>query len=169
MSKLLKSNRIWIRPFLEKDLPGVRKLMEDPEIMKYTGFGVPQSEDKILERFKEWVSGPPNPFGVFCIEDISIGDFVGWVMLKMTNYTNPELGFMIAKKRWGVGYASESSEMLIHYAFSELKCEGVLAFTHIENIASQVVLKKIGMKAVPEIRHSSGDSRILSFQVRNLR
>ena len=55
----------------------------------------------------------------------------------------PEIGFHIIKEYCNKGYAAEAC---LHYAFDILGFEQVYSYTTIENIPSQIVAAKIGMK-----------------------
>jgi RimJ/RimL family protein N-acetyltransferase len=54
------------------------------------------------------------------------------------------------------GYAGEAAGALLDYLFSELKARQVVATTEHDNIASQRVMQKLGMKL---LRNSSSEPR----------
>ena len=65
-----------------------------------------------------------------------------------SKYSLPEVGLF-----WAVdpnyqrqGYASEAAQGLIEYGFKHLRLKRILATTEYENIASQRVMQKVGMK-----------------------
>jgi len=55
-----------------------------------------------------------------------------------------ELGFWIAEKYWGKGVATKAVELVISYAFNDLKLERIFASVFDFNKASQKVLEKSG-------------------------
>ncbi len=55
-----------------------------------------------------------------------------------------ELGYLLARKFWGAGLATEAAAACLKYGFEELKFKEVIAMTDLENVASQKVLEKIG-------------------------
>ena len=59
-----------------------------------------------------------------------------------------EVGLMwaISPKYWRKGYASEAAQALIEYAFQEMRLHRIIATTEHDNIASQAVMRKLGMK-----------------------
>ena len=57
-----------------------------------------------------------------------------------------ELLFGVAPEHWGKRYATEASELLIHYGFAELDFSRIVASTDSENFASVRVLERAGME-----------------------
>lgn len=55
-----------------------------------------------------------------------------------------ELGFLLAQKSWGRGYATEAAQAATLYGFGKLGFHEIIALTDVENTASQKVLEKIG-------------------------
>jgi RimJ/RimL family protein N-acetyltransferase len=59
-----------------------------------------------------------------------------------------EVGLMwaITPEYWRRGYASETAQALIAYCFVELRLHRVIATTEHDNIPSQAVMRKVGMR-----------------------
>jgi RimJ/RimL family protein N-acetyltransferase len=59
-----------------------------------------------------------------------------------------EVGLMwaINPEQWRKGYAHETALALLDYAFNELRLRRVIATTEHDNIASQAVMRKLGMQ-----------------------
>ncbi len=59
-----------------------------------------------------------------------------------------EVGLMwaISPPYWRQGYGSEAAQALIDYAFNEMKLHRIIATTEHDNIASQAVMRKMGMR-----------------------
>jgi len=157
-----ETKRTHFRRFLEADLAHLEELESDPEIMRFTSFQVPQTKEATKQRLLELTQNPEKekpPFGVwgaFLKEDES---FVGWLMLSRKRSSDPELGFMLVKKAWGQGFATEVSQGILKEAFREKTLQKVIATTALENTASIRVLEKLGFK-----RKESADPKLLSFQ-----
>jgi RimJ/RimL family protein N-acetyltransferase len=95
-------------------------------------------------------------------QNINIGRFVvvlketnhliGWAGLKyITEMVNNkinfyDIGYRLNEKFWGKGYASEASFAWIEYGFSKMNIEVIEAAAHKDNIASNIILQKIGLK-----------------------
>lgn len=63
------------------------------------------------------------------------------------------LFWAVAPAQQGKGYASEAAGAVVDYLFGQLKLRRVIATTGAENVASQGVMRKIGM-AVSETRNA---------------
>jgi ribosomal-protein-alanine N-acetyltransferase len=85
---------------------------------------------------------------VFVIRDDS-GDIVGRISLNdvvrgVTQTVN--VGYNIAQRVNGRGYATETVRLAVDYAFDDLKLHRVAAGTMLSNVASQRVLEKAGFR-----------------------
>lgn len=147
----IESTRTILRRFEKSDLKNLIELESDPDIMRFTGIGMALSEEKIIERLDNLLKKPQGALGVWAAELKSSGDFVGWFMLQKIDSENPELGFMLVKRHWGKGLATEIAEALIRYGFEVLGLKKIIATTNVDNVASMRVLEKIGMEFQKEI------------------
>lgn len=59
-----------------------------------------------------------------------------------------EIGFHLCPEFWGKGYAKETADVTIDYAFSVLKAKKLFAGHNPNNIASRKVLGKLGFSYV---------------------
>jgi len=143
---LLETDRLIIRGFEDKDFESLVSLMTDADTMKYTGFKVPQSKERIKELLSKWQQEGQQPLGVWAVESKYTKVFIGWVMLKPTTTEVPELGYMIIKNQWGNGFATEVGAAILKYAAHERHLSKIVAVSSSENIASMRILEKIGMK-----------------------
>lgn len=143
--ELLRTKRLILRRFEETDFKSLTSMMTDAETMHYTGFRKPQPIEKIRELLAKWHSEGTSSLGVWAVVHIDSKDFIGWSMLKMTDSDFPELGYMLSKEKWGMGYATELAAAILDHAFSNLKVAKVSAITSPDNLASIRVLEKIGM------------------------
>ena len=80
------------------------------------------------------------------LKDIKIIDF------DVNNFKNSlEIGWRLARKHLGLGLITEASNSWIKYGFEIIKIENIYAFLVYENIKSISVMKKLGMKHLPNI------------------
>lgn len=63
----------------------------------------------------------------------------------------PALGYWLGRPHWGNGYACEAVAALIDYGLHTLGVETIRAYTDPNNLASQKVLLRCGLKKVGEI------------------
>jgi ribosomal-protein-alanine N-acetyltransferase len=121
--------------------------MKDEDIMRYTSFKTPQSDDKILKCLEKWMKEEGPNLGFWAAESLEAKHFIGWFMLIENKFKELEIGYMLDKKFWNKGFATEISSFIIDYAFS-LKIDKIIAYSHRYNEVSKKVLKKMGMKEI---------------------
>ena len=86
-----------------------------------------------------------NGFCRWQVVEKSSGEIVGSCGFGRVAETNEiELGYLLRRKSWGRGFATETAESTLAYGFNNLDFREIIALTDLENIASQKVLEKIG-------------------------
>ncbi|MCF7826647.1 MAG: GNAT family N-acetyltransferase [Candidatus Marinimicrobia bacterium] len=87
-----------------------------------------------------------HQFGWWAVEEIDVGKLIGWNGLQYLPETNEvEVAYLLSRKKWGQGLASEGAQASLQFGFEVLQLETIIGITHLENKASQKVLEKIGM------------------------
>ncbi len=156
MDFLIESERLLIRPWTEDDRPAITRFVTDPQMMRYISDGQPWDEARIedfLQRQATGLTGPGTCFGAAV--DRATGQIIG---VSGVQYLRPgvgELGWWIARERWGHGLASEGAQASLNYAVEHLQLRRLLAVAHPDNLASLRVMEKIGMHSLGIMR--SGD------------
>jgi ribosomal-protein-alanine N-acetyltransferase len=56
-----------------------------------------------------------------------------------------ELGYVLARRWWGQGFATEAAEAVVAWALAQEEVHRVWAVCDVDNVASARVLEKIGM------------------------
>lgn len=92
----------------------------------------------------------------FAIELTNSGNLVGVISLQKIDRVNKngQLGYWIGKEYWNRGLATESINLLVHYAFHVLRLHKVYANVLAKNRASIRVLEKNGLKREGILRDS---------------
>lgn len=57
-----------------------------------------------------------------------------------------EVGYLITRKFWGIGYASEALNALLDWSKKNIEADYIIAFAPLRHEASQRVMEKCGMK-----------------------
>jgi ribosomal-protein-alanine N-acetyltransferase len=80
-------------------------------------------------------------------------EYIGLCLLKNFNGEagKIELGYVLSRKYWGKGIASEMAHKMVAYAFTHTDAQELVAITTLGNIASQRVLEKAGFKRMDNI------------------
>ena len=116
---------------------------------KYTG-------DKCLETLGEakdliqnvWLSDYEKfGYGRWAVIYKPDNKIIGFAGLKyLPNMAETDLGFRFLPQYWNKGLATEISPEIINYGFKQLNLKRIIAIAEQENIGSNKVLKKIGLK-----------------------
>lgn len=154
---LLGTERLILRRFTEADANNLYELDNDSDVMRYINGGIPTPRNVIrsmlLSSFLRYDSQDPG-YGFWAAVEKTTGKFLGWLSFRPTGSNPAEvtLGFRFRKAAWGKGFATEGARSLIHMGFTEMGVQRVLSTTYQDNMASQRVMGKIGMRLVRKYR-----------------
>jgi RimJ/RimL family protein N-acetyltransferase len=117
----LETARLILREWQEGDFDAYARLCVDPEVMRSLG-GTTLS---VLEAWRHmaylvghWAL---RGFGHWAVEEKATGQFVGRLgFQEPQGWPGFEVGWTLAKDRWGRGYATEGATTALEYAFSTL-------------------------------------------------
>lgn len=145
----LHTARLILRPWKWEDLPLFAALNADHEVMAY--FPAPLStkeSDALAQRIMDAMEH--QGFGLWAMERRADGMFLGFTGLQSCNAALPfapalEVGWRMARKYWGQGYASEAAQACLHFAFTVLQEKELVSFTATSNVRSQAVMRRLGM------------------------
>ena len=115
--------------------------------MKYLGTGKPYETVEQADDFLHWAVKyqKENGFCRWAVLKKETEEIIGSCGFARPHGTEEiELGYLLAKKFWGKGFATEASLACLQYGFEQLKFKETIAITDLENVASQKVLEKIG-------------------------
>ncbi|VAV83190.1 hypothetical protein MNBD_BACTEROID02-1539 [hydrothermal vent metagenome] len=158
MKIYIETERLILREILPTDVKGMFELDSDTEVHKYLGEKPIQTKqqatDAILFIRKQYRDYGIGRFAA--IEKLS-GEFIGWSGLKFNTGEKEvlngkrdfyDIGYRFIPRYWGKGYATESSFAALNYGFKELNLDLIVGAAEIENVASNKILQKIGLKYI---------------------
>lgn len=148
----MESKRTFLRRLRATDFDNMRLLESDPEVVQFTPMRVPQSEQQTQDRLNSQIKKQRelDPFGIWLSEEKQGGDCIGWFMLFPVEDKVVELGFMLSRAKWGQGFATEVSQLLIDFA-QKNGVSRVTARTSPVNNASIHILEKSGFRFTKNI------------------
>ena len=124
------------------------ELDSDPRVMRYIGSGRSSTReqiDAVMQRLPRAYALYPG-LGTWRATRRDNGDFIGWFALKYVPGTaEVEVGYRLRHGAWGRGFATEVARELVRYGFDDLGLKRIIGVTHPANVASQRVLRKIGL------------------------
>jgi ribosomal-protein-alanine N-acetyltransferase len=161
MQIYIETERLILRKIEEYDLQGIFELDSDPEVHRYLG----EKPIKSIEESKSIVNYIRKQYeedgiGRWAVVDKMTNEFIGWSGLKYEKEVRKEmfyydLGYRLKKKFWGKGIATETALESLKYGFQVMNLEEIYAGAHIENIASNKVLQKVGLKYIETFEYDS--------------
>lgn len=160
----LLTERLELRPWRDDaaDLEVYAALCADPEVMRHIGAGGPLSREQAaaqLARFAEhWER---HGFGLRAAALRDSGEVVGFVGVARAGQPgvhpgDVEIGWRLARRHWGSGYATEGAIAVRDHAFLQLRLARLVAFVRPANTGSIAVMRKIGMDPLKDATCSFG-------------
>lgn len=145
----LETERLTLCPLTLGHIDAMVVLDSDPEVMRYISNGIAtpraQYEERVplLIRYME-----ANPgLGLWPAYLKQTGEFIGWYMLKhLPDNSEVEVGFRIRRPFWGMGLSTEAGHALLRHGFGTVGLATIAAIVHPDNLASQAVIGKIGLR-----------------------
>ncbi|MGI9576875.1 MAG: GNAT family N-acetyltransferase [Microthrixaceae bacterium] len=148
----LRTQRLLLRPWQDPDREPFAALNSDPQVMEHFPATLSRGQsdafvDRIAAQFED------SGWGLWAAEvtDGSTlhGDFIGFVGLWPADHVESssiEVGWRLAKRAWGRGYAPEAAAEALRYGFEVVGMEEILSFTVPENGNSRRVMEKVGLR-----------------------
>ena len=145
----IKTKRLLMRQWRDEDLFDFWMLNSDPEVMEYLPV-IPSEKDSNILAHKIINLIEENGWGFWAVENISDKSFIGFVGLNKPKYALPvnpciEVGWRLARKYWGNGYATEAGYASLEFAFNNLDVNEIYSFTSVANKKSEAVMKRLNM------------------------
>ena len=153
----IETARLYLRQFTLDDLDDLSRIYSNPEVTKYlTGVRTRQeTETAIHTMIQRWEQ---NNFGMWALVHKIDRKMIGRCGLAFLDKTpEVELGYAIDKVYWNQGLVTEASFASLNYGFDILQLERIVAIARPENIASQRVIQKVGMKYEKNARYYETD------------
>ena len=142
----IESSRMILRLINEDDLEHVAALHLDPEVRKFFPEGILDRERTRL-RIKEIITiykdkGLPG----FVMFDKVSQEFLGRCGFGPLESGEIEVGYLLVKKYWGMGYATEALKSLLEWSKININTDYIIAFAPLQHTASQRVMEKSNME-----------------------
>ncbi|SFA94730.1 Protein N-acetyltransferase, RimJ/RimL family [Lentibacillus halodurans] len=144
------TERLLFRSYQDDDFSFLMSLLADREVVRFIGDGQTKNRSE-AEKFLHWIYNTyeyGSNMGLRLLIDkkdrIPIGH-AGLVPQTIDGKEEIEIGYWIARKYWGQGYAAEAALGLRNYGIQQLDIQRLIALIQSGNTVSELVAKKIGM------------------------
>lgn len=95
----------------------------------------------------------------WAIELKETGALIGMIDVVGYNEGEPEIGYMLAEREWGYGYATEACREAVRYLMLDEGFKTVYAEAHTDNIGSNRVLEKCGFHYIKSYDRPQSQSK----------
>lgn len=148
--QILEIERLILRPVTLADAEAMFAYVSDEENTRWNFLN-----NKTLEETKAAIKNIylKRPLGLYGIALKGINAFIGTIdLMNFLDEKMAELGYIINKKYWNQGLATEASQKLIALGFEKLGLEEMHGYCALNNPASARILEKLGMIELENIQ-----------------
>jgi RimJ/RimL family protein N-acetyltransferase len=143
----LQTERLVLRPPVLADAELIfESYAQDAEVTRYL-IWPPHSKVETTRTFVQrcmaaWEQGSAFPW---VIRLRAADTLIGMIELRVEGHI-AELGYVLARPQWGMGYATEAAQAVVDWAIAQPEILRVWAVCDVDNAASARVLEKAGMQ-----------------------
>lgn len=152
MSIVAETPRLIIREFLPEEEHIYLNHFTDEMVTRHLPVRSREERINFFRKALEQYATNKN-MGTWGIFNKVYGDFIGSCLLRPFD-TGPgivELGYSMERKYWGMGIGTEMATAMVAHGFTDPAALQIVAVTTLENIGSQRVLEKAGLKRMDNI------------------
>jgi RimJ/RimL family protein N-acetyltransferase len=151
---MIHTDRLLLREWTDADREAFAELSRDPAVMEflYPGPMSREESDAVVDRIQAHFQ--LRGFGFWALEIPSVTSFAGLVGLAVPRFEASftpcvEVGWRLAPRYWGRGYAVEAAAAAMSHGFQRLGLEEIVAMTVPANVRSRRVMEKLEMMRDP--------------------
>jgi RimJ/RimL family protein N-acetyltransferase len=153
MTEQIRTARLLLRQWRPADREPFAAMNADPVVMEHFPAPLSRSDsDALADRIEAQLT--EHGYGLWAVEDDT--GFLGFTGLAWQTWDSDftpalEVGWRLARRAWGNGYATEAATAALHRGFQEV--ESIISLTALTNARSQRVMERIGMHREREFDH----------------
>lgn len=162
-TKIINTKRLTLRPFTLDDASSMfSNWANDDEVTKYLSWPTHKDINVTISILKLWVdSYKYNNFYQWGIVNNENNELIGGISIVSIEESidSVEIGYCISRKYWNKGITTEALQHVIEFLFDEVKVNRIHARHDVNNIASERVMQKCGLKYEGTLRDAALTSR----------
>jgi len=147
---ILTTTRLILRAAVEEDIPILQDLiLGDSDVMRFAFSGTPMAGDAAEDFIRRFFTFGSSLTGFAVLTEKPAGEVIGFAGLSPCQALGAddfEIGFVLARRAWGRGIATEIGEAQLAFGFDRLKCGRLLGLVDPRNAPSIHALEKLGMR-----------------------
>jgi len=170
MGPTLYTDRLQLREWKIDDADAALLIYGDPEVMHFLGDGKPVADlaaqrQWLADRIEHYRNPEFKGLGPWAIVQRDTKEVVGTMLLKPLPPTSDqiEIGWHLARRVWGCGFASEAARVVLQYGFIDLSLERIFAVIKPGNLRSSAVARRIGMQWIERTNRYYGGEELDLF------
>lgn len=146
----LETERLKLVAWQEHHVAPFAAINVDPEVMRY--FPAVATEAQTRAIVNAWrTQFEERGWSNWAVELKGSSEFIGFVGLSVPRRQLPfspcvEVGWRLARRFWGHGYATEAAKASLAVGFGRLGLTEIVSFTSLLNMSSRAVMERIGMR-----------------------
>lgn len=163
---ILETERCLVRETTVEDVEEFYRIYREPSITEFMEplYEEPERERNYARDYIDKVYGFYG-FGIWTVLSKADEQVIGRAgICYREGYEDPEIGFLMAVDKQGLGYATEVCQSILQYGHEVLGFERILAFVQPANKASLRVCEKLGMSSLGETQLQGVAYRILGHE-----
>jgi [ribosomal protein S5]-alanine N-acetyltransferase len=160
---ILTTARLILRTAAEADIPILHNLIfGDSDVMRFAFSGAPMAREAAEDFIRRFFTFGSSLTGFAVLTEKPAGEIIGFSGLAPCGALGAddfEIGFVLARRAWGRGIATEIGEAQLAFGFEQLQCGRLLGLVDPRNAPSIHALEKLGMRHLETIADAKRGSR----------
>jgi len=161
-----ETERLVLRPTTEEDAGFLLDLLNSPKWLEYIGDRNVQTEEDAIQYIKNRISPQLEKLGFanFTLIRKSDGVKIGSCGLyDREGVEGIDIGFALLPAFEGLGYGFESASKVLEIGKNKFNIDKFSAITTKNNLASQRLIEKLGLRYIETIRIPNDDEELLLY------
>ena len=154
----ITTERLLLREFGEDDWRAVLEYQRDPLYLRYYPWEDRSETDvrDFVAMFRDWQFEQPRRRYQLAIVHRKNGELIGncGIRRKPDNEWEADLGYELAPRYWGRGYATEAARAMVDFGFRVQGLQRISSWCIADNIASARVLERLGFQPEGRLRRN---------------
>jgi RimJ/RimL family protein N-acetyltransferase len=152
---ILTTPRLALRATTEADITALQALIfSDGDVMRFAFAGAPMASEAAEDFIRKFFTFGDRLTGMAVLTEKPAGEIIGFAGLSPCDALGAddfEIGFVLARRAWGRGIATEIGKAQLAFGFEQLECERLLGLVNPQNTPSIHALEKLGMRYVRKV------------------
>lgn len=159
MEAIISTDRLLLREWGNEDIEPFIALNRDKDVMEFfPSIYSPEQSTQMVGRIRDCYQ--QNGYCFYACELKQTAEFMGFIGFAKPGFESfftpcVEIGWRLAKRFWGKGFATEGAAACLEYGFNHLGFIEIYSFTAVLNKKSERIMQKTGMVKAGEFEHPS--------------